>query len=336
VGIGALLIPWTLLVAWWLIGSIRRGEPRREQTGHVVFWSVGLAMLLILWGLAQGGQPGPNWPVFGYGVCLTAGCLAAGLTAVRRAERCGIPGQLVWDLAWWLILPGLIGARIWYLVQKHEHVFRDKNSLGERLFAVIDFTSGGIVLYGGILAALVSVTWFAWRHRQECQPLLLADIVIPSFFLALAFGRLGCFLNGCCWGDPCGLPWAVTFPRDSVPFNALLVRGLIDPGAAGSLPLHPTQVYSALNALVLSAVTAAVFSAHHRHGQVMAVGLIAYPLTRLVLERLRNDEAGQFGTALTVSQWFSLLLLAAGIGFAAWLARRPTALPSQADSESAS
>ena len=141
---------------------------------------------------------------------------------------------------------------------------------------------------------------------------------MPSFFIGLAFGRFGCFLNGCCYGDHCTLPWAVTFPHGSVPFAALVARGFLSPDAAASLPLHPTQLYSVMNAFVLAFLTAMCFRHRRCDGAVLALALIVYPFTRIVIETLRGDEMGQFGTGLTISQLLSCGVMAVGIGLGAW------------------
>ena len=86
-------------------------------------------------------------------------------------------------------------------MQYHERLFAGKASLLEHLKAAVDISSGGLVLYGGVGLALVAIVIFARRNRVQCPPLKLVDLIIPSFFLALAFGRLGCLMNGCCWGD---------------------------------------------------------------------------------------------------------------------------------------
>ena len=88
--------------------------------------------------------------------------------------------------------------------------------------------------------------------------------------------------------------------------------------------LHPSQVYSAFNGLVLCLVTASLFRHSRRPGQTTAIALVVYPITRFLLEILRGDEMGQFGTSLTISQCFSLLLFAIGLGFVAWLSRHAT------------
>jgi len=93
----------------------------------------------------------------------------------------------------------------------------------------------------------------------------------------------------------------------------LAARGFIDPNQPFSIPLHPSQIYSALNAFVLFLLTSIYFSHRLRDGSVVAVGWILYPITRFMLEFVRGDEMGQFNTSLTISQWISLGLLASGI-----------------------
>jgi phosphatidylglycerol---prolipoprotein diacylglyceryl transferase len=118
------------------------------------------------------------------------------------------------------------------------------------------------------------------------------------------------------------LPWAVTFPQDSVPYTALVAKGFLSVDAAGSLPLHPTQLYSSVNALVLALLTGTYFKFRRRDGEVLALGLIVYPITRFVLEILRFDEPGRFGTSLTISQWISIGMLLIGLSLAFWIAKR--------------
>ena len=230
---------------------------------------------------------------------------------------------MVWDLAIWLFVSGVIGARGWYVMQYHERLFAGKTSLLEHLKAAVDISSGGLVLYGGVGLALVAIAIFARRNRDQCPPLKLVDLIIPSFFLALAFGRLGCLMNGCCWGDACQLPWAISFPHGSVPFNSLTARGFLHADAAATFGLHPSQIYSSFNALVLCLVTSTIFRNSPRPGQTVAVALVVYPITRFLLEILRGDELGQFGTGLTISQCFSLALVVVGIVFSVWLFRQP-------------
>ena len=151
------------------------------------------------------------------------------------------------------------------------------------------------------------------------RPLLLADVVTPSIFLGIGFGRIGCLLNGCCYGDRCDLPWAITFPPGSVPYEVLKQLGFLAPNAVASLPLHPTQIYSSIGGFILAYLTATIFK-HRRHvGEVLAVGAIFYPINRFLIEFVRGDEFTQMNTGLTISQLVSIGVLICGAGYLIYL-----------------
>ncbi len=326
-GIGWMAMPWAVLTLYWIWRAAGSEAPRTERKALSIQFVIGLVALVAINLVTRGGAPGPVVPVFGYGFLVFLGCVAAGMLGVRHARQQGIPEQLVWDLAIWLFVSGVVGARGWYVLQYHQRLFAGKTSLLDRLRAAVDISSGGLVLYGGVGLALVAVVVFARRNREQCSQLKLIDLIVPSFFLALSFGRLGCLMNGCCWGDACQLPWAISFPHGSVPFNSLAARGFLHADAPATFGLHPSQIYSSFNGLVLCLVTSTIFRNSPRPGQTVAVALVVYPVTRFLLEVLRGDELGQFGTGLTISQWFSLVLLSIGIVFSVWLFRQPMSDP---------
>ena len=95
------------------------------------------------------------------------------------------------------------------------------------------------------------IAFFAYRHFRPFPLRPYLDVMAPAIMVGTFFGRLGCFLNGCCYGDVCSLPWAVQFPKPSPPWSDEWATRT-DPGRrVDSLPLHPTQLYSALDALVI-------------------------------------------------------------------------------------
>jgi phosphatidylglycerol:prolipoprotein diacylglycerol transferase len=104
---------------------------------------------------------------------------------------------------------------------------------------------------------------------------------------------------------------------------ALVLRGFVGADQDLTMRLHPTQLYSSLDGLFLFLLTHAYFPFRPRNGAVIALGALTYPLTRFALETLRGDELGQFSTALTISQWISILTFAVGVVFTIWLSRRP-------------
>ena len=275
--------------------------------------------------LRENGSPNfrDGLPVFGYGVMLFTGLSTAVTLASKRALREGLDVDIIWDLAIWLVVPGIIGARLYYLIQYHDRVFSNVPS-SEWLMTAVNLSQGGIVLYGGLIGGAIG--YFAFCYFRHLRPLGLADIVVPSVFIGIGFGRIGCFLYGCCYGAACSLPWAVKFPRDSATFASMVEKGLIDINAPCTPSLHPTQIYSSIDGFIIAAITSWYFWHRRRNGEVLAVALMIYPVTRFCMEFLRADEVGQLKTSLTTAQLVSIGLFVVNLIFMVYLSRRPAIL----------
>jgi phosphatidylglycerol:prolipoprotein diacylglycerol transferase len=257
---------------------------------------------------------------------LFVGFLASAMLAARRLRREGADGEIAWDAAMWIFISGIIGGRLFYVAEYHTRFFGPDPVTGkvrtawETFVALINLPDGGLVLYGGLIFA--PLAYYAYCRIRGVRALPFADIAVTSIFLGLMFGRLGCLLHGCCFGGVSSVPWAITFPPKSVPFNALVERGLIEETAACSMPLHPAQIYDAFSGALLALMTWAYYPYRRRSGEVLAIGWIAYPINRFMIEFLRSDEPGQFGTSLTIAQWVSMGLCAAGVGYYLFLQKR--------------
>jgi phosphatidylglycerol---prolipoprotein diacylglyceryl transferase len=141
--------------------------------------------------------------------------------------------------------------------------------------------------------------------------------------VGVTLGRLGCFLNGCCYGAVCDHAWAVRFPAESHAWIAQVEAGILPPAAAWSLPVHPTQLYAAGAGLLILIVLSVAFSFRRRDGEIMALVMILYSLTRWPIESLRGDEQALF-MGMTLSQNISVGLLLMGLLLWVRLGRTPT------------
>jgi phosphatidylglycerol:prolipoprotein diacylglycerol transferase len=254
--------------------------------------------------------PGLGWSLHSFGPLLLIACAAALWLANRRARREGIDPDTVPDLAVWLFAGGFIGARLQFLLQ-------NPGTLAHWTDA-FKVWQGGITFYGCILGGLAGSLIFWSRRRFPF--LATADAVAPALALAVAIGRVGCFLNGCCFGEVCQAPWAVRFPAESFAWVRHVEAGWIAPWAPRSLPVHPKQLYLAAGGLGLFGLLTWYFPRRRRDGEVMALLMVAYPITRFATEFLRGDADGWYGP-FTISQYISLAL--AGLGLAAWRALPP-------------
>jgi len=251
--------------------------------------------------------------VFGYGAMLVLAFVFSTWLAWWRAKRERLDPEVIVDIAFWLFLFGMIGARLFYCVEYWGVEIKS-------VWDALQYWKGGVVYYGGVLGG--TIAFFLYRHFKPFPLRPFLDVMAPSIAVGTLFGRLGCFLNGCCYGDICQYPWAISFPRYSPPWGQQVNLGLIPQDALQSLPVHPTQLYSALDALVILLLLTAFYPLRRRDGEVMGLLMLTYPVTRFLIEYLRNDEPAFFG-GFTISQNISFLLLLAGFAYWAWLSRLP-------------
>jgi phosphatidylglycerol:prolipoprotein diacylglycerol transferase len=247
--------------------------------------------------------------ITGFGVMFLLACSGALWLTAWRARREGIDTEAVYELAIWIFVGGVVGARAVYVIQNPSEM--------KGLLDVFRVWQGGIVFYGCIFGGLIG-TMIAWS-RRPFPFLRMADAVAPALAWGAGVGRLGCFLNGCCYGEPSKSPWAMTFPAGTIPWYDHVQRGLVAPGASCSLPVAPTQLYSAVAGLGLLLIMLVYHSRRRFDGEVMTILMVGYAITRFWVEGLRADQPSSL-LGLTFSQSVSLVLLTAGIGTWLWLA----------------
>ncbi len=406
-GVGVLLAIWTVATAIALAGLVRRHGWRGETWSFVpVMLMLGAAIVLLPTIFPDG------LPIRGYGVMLLAGIMAGVGMAMYRARQGGLDHELILSLAIWVVVCGVVGARLFYVIEYWHESFAGK-SPRDTLFEILNIPEGGLVIYGGFVGAAVGFAVFVRRHRL---PLLaMADLAAPSMMIGLALGRIGCLLNGCCYGGQTDWPWAVSFPqygsrfeaakptaerRFSPPYADQAARGemhgfrlesrdgrhavvtRVEPGSpaeasglrvgdaiksinglqvkstadakaqlfelfkaqralrlrrgsgksvdiaavappARSKRVHPTQLYSAIDAALLGWLLWSFFWFRSRDGEALALMLTIHPITRFLLEYIRIDEPEVFGTRLSISQNISVALLACAVALWWYLSRQP-------------
>ncbi len=390
-----------LLVGWLILGALvfvwllyRHGWKAEAYSFLPVFAIVAAAIYFVLpqlevYGVNPADPTGPyvkqGLAIRGYGVFLLLAILAGVGVVLLRCRQIGVHPDQVISLAFWMIASGIVGARLLYVVQKSDEFFGTGKSLAEAVVGVLDMTKGGLVVYGSLMGAMVAA--MVYFRIAKLPVLRMWDLIAPGMMLGLAIGRIGCLMNGCCYGGVCenDMP-GLEFPAGSPPYMQQLsygdltgvntventpdaefartVVGVIPGGvadqlgiivddqitvfapdslrlrfyksAAGrwkedrelvfyvdskrlgqltvpvkqlpsrSLRIHPTQIYSSINAMLLFSVLWFFWTLRRYDGEVFALMLIFYSIGRFLLEIVRRDEGGLLGTPLTISQWVSV------------------------------
>jgi phosphatidylglycerol:prolipoprotein diacylglycerol transferase len=239
-------------------------------------------------------------PIAWYGILLATGFMVGMWTAGRRGMKIGLNAEDISNLMMCLFVGGIAGAKLLFVI----------NHFGQEPLKDLVLSRSGMVFHGAFFGACAAVWLFT---RKVKMPLWATfDTLAPSFALGHAFGRIGCFMTGCCYGNTCSLPWAVQFPEGHTTHPN---------------HIHPTQIYESLLNFSTYIVLAWLFRRRKFDGQVIAAYMLIYAIVRFGLEFFRADGRGKswFG-ALSSGQDISILLLIGG-GALWWLLRERNALP---------
>ena len=281
-----------------------------------------------------------GYPIPAYFTLLVIGFGAATFLAQRAAKRAGLDHDTIIDLGLFSLIMGVLGGRLLHVVADGyfmQYVYEcvdptqvawpmtpiecarlegwEWNAAGEGCrplerdcFAWAKFWQGGLAYYGGLVVASIFGIWFL---RHDKFPVLkgvdLAGMGIP---LGLFFGRMGCFLGGCCFGVVSEHPLAIRFPHGSPAHEKHVALDLLAQNAPASLPVLPAQLFEAIGCLAIAAFVMIWVRPRKRFdGQVMLVFLVAYAVLRFALEYVRADDRGGVGPFST-SQWISVIVVA--------------------------
>jgi phosphatidylglycerol:prolipoprotein diacylglycerol transferase len=283
------------------------------------------------------------------------------------------------------IIAGVVGSRAMYVIHYWNEQFANRGDFLQTAWAVINVSKGGLEFYGGlILTAIAVLVWLRVWEKVSIRWYL--DIIAPSAALGLAIGRIGCFLNGCCFGSTCDLPWAVRFPFGSnaalhqwneklpgagLPKELLYTHppGVVTPlpreflyasderieakvenqfplvranmekygltvqqmralaQSHPSLPVHPTQPYTTVTALLIALFLNALYWRRTRDGQVICTLFVIEPVSRWLLEIIRADNPHDTIADFTISQFLAVCMTALGLIGLLVLRRMPPRSP---------
>jgi len=246
-------------------------------------------------------------PIRSYGLMVALAFAAAILLARRRAPARNVDPDAIVDLAFFVIIASIIGARVTYVIVHWEYYTGD-------ILRAFKLWDGGLALYGGMILGVLCGLWF-FKHRG-INPWVGADITAPSLALGIGIGRIGCFLNGCCFGKHCDLPWAVTFP----PISG---AGTYFPG----VPLHPTQLYESAAAFAVMGILLLLDRRRRFPGFLFWSFMLLLSIYRFLIDPLRFYESTSMAVEsptfnLSSNQLIGVFLAAISIAFLVMLSRR--------------
>jgi len=243
-----------------------------------------------------------------YGFLVALGVLIGLWISVRNSERLGIDGDKAWNLGILVVLCGIVGAKVLYVINEWSTY---KNNLGD-IFSVATLQAGG-VFSGGLLAALLAAAWYVRKHHMPA--LGTCDAFAPGLALGHSIGRIGCFAAGCCYGKETHHWWGVTFTN---PLAASIT------GTPLGKPLEPTQLFESAVELANFFFLMWLLKRRKFDGQVFGAFMFIYGIARFLLEYLRDDpgRGSVFGGAMTGTQLIAIGLVVGG-GLIWW--RRPSA-----------
>ncbi|HAT71809.1 MAG TPA: prolipoprotein diacylglyceryl transferase [Elusimicrobia bacterium] len=234
-----------------------------------------------------------------YGLMVAAGYLAAIYYIFSRAAEAGFKKENLSDLVFYSVLSGMIGAKFFYAVTYWDNFGADLLSRAAYVLRTFQY---GFVFYGGLIFG--AAAFYLAARRRGMNPLTAADLCAPALALGHAFGRVGCFLAGCCHGAPAsGFPFSVVFTNPSCEVAPALL----------GVPLYPTQLIEAAGNIIIFSLLHRALGKKRAAGSVIALYAALYSVQRFLIEFLRGDDRGVLRFGLSPAQLISAAAFAAAV-----------------------
>lgn len=253
-----------------------------------------------------------------YGVIIALGFLLAFIVIGKEAKRTGQDDETYLDFMLWLIIPAILGARLYYVMFSYKEYFVKGQGLGKTLLGIINIRNGGLAIYGGVIAGVITAIVFCKKKNMKFA--VLSDTVAMGILIGQIMGRWGNFFNREAFGDYTNSLFAMAIPTDYFvnegSLNGLIKAGVITPDMANNMQVidgmqwitvHPTFLYESLWNLALL-IFIIVYRKHKKFdGEIFLMYLWGYGLGRVWIEGLRADSLMVPGINMKVSQLIAAL-----------------------------
>lgn len=226
--------------------------------------------------------------IYGYGLMIMIGILAALCLLSYRSKKEQYNEDNVWDMAILTIICGLIGGKVVYIITDIKEIMQNPS--------ILKNFGNGFVIYGAIIGGILGV--YIYSKKKSWDTLRVLDLLVPSLPLAQGFGRIGCFLAGCCYGKVTSLPIGVEFNNS--------------PFAPAGVHLIPTQIFSSIFDFMLALFLLWYDRRERKKGKLFSLYLIIYSIGRFIIEIFRGDPRGSV-SIFSTSQFISLFVVIFGV-----------------------
>jgi prolipoprotein diacylglyceryl transferase len=240
-------------------------------------------------------------PFHMYGVILAVGVLVGVYVAEQRWRRRGYPKDGIYDIAFWVVIWGVIGARVY-------HVITDYQRFEDDPWRAFQIWRGGLSIWGAVIGGALAV--IVITYRRKLPTLAVMDCMSVGIVLAQAIGRWGNYFNQELFGKPTTLPWGLEIAPQNRPVGYLQ-----------HATFQPTFLYESLACLAIAGILLFVERrARLKLGQTFALYVVLYTFARFFFENMRIDPAHDIA-GMRVNAWVSVFLFVFGVGWFAWLGR---------------
>jgi len=223
-----------------------------------------------------------------YGLMIAIGIIVAATLFINKGKKKGFDEDSLLNLIIFAIIGGMLGGKGLFIITEFKNIIKEPSIL-------LNF-GYGFVIYGAIGGGALAM--YLYCKKKNWNIIKMLDMTVPGLAIAQGFGRIGCFLAGCCYGAETTLPIGVKCPKGSL--------------APAGICVQPTQIYSSIFDFLLGFFLLYYSKKERKNGKVMGLYLIIYSIGRFLVEFLRDDQRGSVGV-LSTSQFISIFTLVLGI-----------------------